>query len=178
MLKPILILAASACLASPCVYAQRGNQNFARASSHADFDHRGGDHHGGHNGHYYFFGGVPYFFPFDAVGFGYPYYGYDYGFGYAAEGPDGPAPYGSGPYGNGPYEGRIDPSGGGQNGPSLPSVVQQQLSKRGYYKGSIDGKFGPQSREALSRFQHANGLQETGRIDEPTLMALGFADHR
>ena len=176
MLKSILIFAAAACLASPCVYAQRGGQNFAHSSSHPNFDHRGGgDHHGGGHGHYYYFGGVPYFFPFYDVGFGYPYYSYDYGFGDAGE-----APYGAGPqpYGSGPYEGRIDQSGGGQNGPSLPSVVQQQLSKRGYYKGTIDGKFGPQSRNALSRFQHANGLQETGRIDEPTLMALGFADHR
>jgi hypothetical protein len=171
MLKPILVLAVAACLASPCVYAQRNSQNVAHPSSHPDFDHRGGNH-GGH-GHYYYFGGVPYFFPFYDVGFGYPYYGYDYGFGYPGGVPDGAAPYG-----NAPYEGKIDPSGGGQNGPSLPAVVQQQLSKRGYYKGSIDGKFGPQSRDALSRFQHANGLQETGRIDEPTLMALGFADRR
>jgi hypothetical protein len=175
MLKTVLPLAAAACLASPCVYAQRGGQNFGHSYSHANFDHHSGGnggHYGDHHGHYYYFGGVPYFFPFYDVGFGYPYYGYDYGFGYPGEAPDG-----LGPYGDGPYQGKIAPSGG-QNGPSLPSVVQQQLAKRGYYKGAIDGQFGPQSRGALSRFQHANGLQETGRIDEPTLMALGFADHR
>jgi hypothetical protein len=168
MLKTILTFSAAVLLLAPCVQAQSrrgGDFAGARAAGHGAVDH----HRGG--GRYYYFGGVPYFFPFYDIGFGYPYYDYDYGY---------PGYYGDVPYGPQPaFEGKIaDGSAPGQNGPSLPTVVQQQLAKRGYYKGSIDGKFGPASRSALSRFQHQNGLQETGRIDEPTLMALGFADHR
>ena len=40
----------------------------------------------------------------------------------------------------------------------------------------MDGQFGPASRSALSRFQQKQGLKETGKIDEPTLEALGFTD--
>ena len=104
-------------------------------------------------------------------GFGGPY-GYGYGDGY-----EGGAGY------PGAYEGRVvnpddrnSPPPG--NGGSLPEAVQRQLSKKGYYKGSIDGQFGPASRDALSRFQREHKLKETGRIDEPTLDALGFTDQR
>ena len=69
-------------------------------------------------------------------------------------------------------------NGGAQGGGSLPEEVQRQLSKRGYYKGSVDGQFGPESRSALSRFQRKQGLKDTGKIDEATLEALGFTDHR
>jgi hypothetical protein len=195
MLKTILSFSAAALLLTPGVRAQGhfiGAGGRAAAAGHAGrADYRG--HYGargGRGGRYFYFGGVPYFFPFDdfAFGFGYPAYAYDYGYpgayGDAAygDGPYGPGPYGpgpGGPDGNGAYQGKItDESEGGRNGPSLPAIVQQQLAKRGYYKGAIDGQFGPASRSALSRFQHKNGLQETGRIDEPTLMALGFSNHQ
>ena len=114
---------------------------------------------------------MPYFYPFFDVGFGYPAYAYGYGVGFNT-------PYGYG-YGDGAYEGRIVQDSAPGSGPrSLPAVVQRQLAQRGYYKGAIDGEFGPASRSALARFQRKNGLNETGRIDEPTLQALGFSDHR
>ncbi len=149
----------------------------ARPSSYRGYNHGGGydhgnrNHHGGYRGHYYYLGGIPYFYPF---GFGYPYYGgfYGDGFGYG---------YGGGyPYGDGAYNGRIadNADNNGAGGGSLPEAVQRQLSKRGYYKGSVDGQFGPESRSALSRFQRKQGLKETGKIDEPTLEALGFTDRR
>jgi hypothetical protein len=174
MIKTFLTLSAAVLLAVPCVQAQ-SRHDFACGGARPAAAYRHGDdgHHygGGGRGRYYFFGGVPYFYPFYDIGFGYPGYAYDYGYGY-------PGFYGDPAYGEAPYEGRIADQSGGPNGPSLPTVVQQQLAKQGYYKGAIDGKFGPESRSALSRFQHRNGLQETGRIDEPTLMALGFSDHR
>jgi hypothetical protein len=183
MWKTFLIFSAAALLMVPCSQAQshRSGSFAGRGGSNGHGDY---GRHGGRGGRYYFFGGTPYFFPFYDVGFGFPAYDYAFGDGYG---------YGYGPYGDGPgapygdpaYEGRIvnnSASGqggpGGQAGPSLPAVVQQQLAKRGYYKGAIDGEFGPASRAALSRFQRKNGLEETGRIDEPTLMALGFSDHR
>ena len=180
MLKTFLILSAAASLAAPCAQAQSHHVS-AAAVGHGSYgraDYRG--HYAGRGGRYFYFGGVPYFYPFFDVGFGYPGYAYDAGYGFYGDsyagGPDG-GPYGGG-YGDAPYQGKItNQPGGGQNGPSLPAVVQQQLAKRGYYKGEVDGKFGPASRSALSRFQEKNGLEATGRIDQPTLMALGFSDH-
>jgi hypothetical protein len=177
MLKTFLIFSASALLMVPCLQAQShrgGPVGSGRAGSYGHGDY--GRHYGGHGGRYYYFGGTPYFFPFYDIGFGFPAYDYAFGDGYGY-GPYGDVP--GGPYGDAPYEGRIvNNSASGQGGPSLPAVVQQQLAKRGYYKGVIDGEFGPASRAALSRFQRKNGLEETGRIDQPTLMALGFSDHR
>ena len=147
--------------------------------------YRGGYHHG--YGRYYYLGGVSFFYPF--YGFGYGYGGF-YGDGFYGG-------YGDGAYGgagtgyngeNGAYEGRISNQGNGRNteggddqqgvGSSLPSAVQRQLAKRGYYKGAVDGQFGAGSRDALKRFQKSQGLKATGNIDEDSLDALGFTDQR
>lgn len=159
--------------------------------------YRGGSRFGGYRGYgyrgnrgrYYYLGGVPYFYPFFDSGFGYPFYGagfYGSGFygggfgGYGGYGAyDG---YGPGAYGAAPYDARIVDEGGNRsnqsNDRSLPTAVQRQLAERGYYKGGIDGEFGEGSRSALRRFQREHRLKDTGRIDEATLQALGFADHR
>ena len=198
--------AARPALASRSAFAARpANGAFGR-SYRGTYGRGGyyGGHHG--YGRYYYLGGVPYFYPFYGYGFGYGYgYGdsfYDNGFyGPGAYGGDGSG-YGDGGYGSGQggayqggdsqggaYRGRItnDQSSGrngaNQNaqdvqgtGPSLPSAVQRQLAKRGYYKGTVDGQFGPSSREALKRFQKSQGLKATGTIDEDSLDALGFTD--
>lgn len=54
------------------------------------------------------------------------------------------------------------------------SNVQAELARRGYYYGSIDGTYGPQTREAILRYQEENGLAVTGMVDQPTLESLGF----
>ena len=204
MMKTLLALCGAVLLAVPALQAQDHRPAFHPQDNHlggGDFGgghalaarhyaggyrgyggYRGGYGYGHHHyGRYYYFGGVPYFYPFFDYGFGYP--GYAYG-GWYGDGFGGP--YGSG-YGDGTYEGRITDEGsdrgqGGAStdaaGPSLPQAVQRQLSKKGYYKGGIDGQFGPASRNALSRFQHDHNLKETGRIDEDTLDALGFTDRR
>lgn len=151
--------------------------------------YRGGYRHGGY-GRYYYLGGIPYFYPFFGYGygygFGYPFYGDGFYGGYGADGAYGAeSGYGNGDQ-NGAYQGRVtngrtgngSDDGAQANGPSLPSAVQRQLAKRGYYRGSVDGEFGPASREALKRFQKSQGLKETGRIDEDSLDALGFTDKR
>ncbi|MDQ6623552.1 MAG: peptidoglycan-binding protein [Verrucomicrobiota bacterium] len=52
--------------------------------------------------------------------------------------------------------------------------VQGALQEQGYYRGELDGTYGPMTREALLGYQRDNGLPETGEIDDQTLSALGF----
>ncbi len=146
----------------------------------------GGNWHGGNwHGHY------PYY------GYRYPYYGY-YGYPYAAAfafglplayaaGYYAAAPYyypnyGYGPgygYSQGYYNGQIvgetAPGYRGQSsGGSVSRSVQSALAAHGYYHGSVDGLFGPQSQQAMAQFQQANGLKVTGLIDSSSMKALGL----
>jgi peptidoglycan hydrolase-like protein with peptidoglycan-binding domain len=50
--------------------------------------------------------------------------------------------------------------------------AQQHLKSQGLYDGAIDGRVGPQTRQALRKFQQQNGLAETARFDQPTLQRL------
>ncbi len=52
--------------------------------------------------------------------------------------------------------------------------TQQQLRSRGYQPGSADGLMGPQTISALRRYQSANGLTVTGKVDSDTLDSLGI----
>jgi peptidoglycan hydrolase-like protein with peptidoglycan-binding domain len=52
-------------------------------------------------------------------------------------------------------------------------AVQRELSQLGYYHGPIDGLIGPQTANAVRRFQSVGKLSVTGQIDSPTLQALG-----
>ena len=51
--------------------------------------------------------------------------------------------------------------------------VQQALQKRGYDPGPIDGILGPQTKEAVRKFQDFYGIKARGEIDNQTLYALG-----
>jgi hypothetical protein len=52
--------------------------------------------------------------------------------------------------------------------------VQQQLQQQGFYRtGKVDGRWGPQTRQAVLSFQQSKGLQATGQLDQQTLDALG-----
>jgi hypothetical protein len=42
--------------------------------------------------------------------------------------------------------------------------VQEALARIGYYAGRIDGRFGPETRAAIRRFQHEIGVETTGVI--------------
>jgi peptidoglycan hydrolase-like protein with peptidoglycan-binding domain len=53
--------------------------------------------------------------------------------------------------------------------------VQSALSKRGYYRGPIDGRIGASSRRAIRAFQSDQGLPVTGLIDHKLLKALQLA---
>ena len=52
------------------------------------------------------------------------------------------------------------------------SLVQQALSRLGYYGGRADGAFGAATGEAVSLFQRSVGLDSTGIADGPTLYRL------
>lgn len=51
--------------------------------------------------------------------------------------------------------------------------VQQNLKDNGYYNGNVDGLMGPQTREAIRKYQKAESLPVTGRLDSQTAGKLG-----
>jgi len=57
---------------------------------------------------------------------------------------------------------------------STAADVQNALARRGYYRGSIDGSLGRQSRQAIARYQEDRGLQVTGDINSSLLRSLGI----
>jgi peptidoglycan hydrolase-like protein with peptidoglycan-binding domain len=52
--------------------------------------------------------------------------------------------------------------------------AQKTLNDRGFRTGGIDGRMGPQTQAALVNFQRAEKLQPSGKLDKPTLTALGI----
>jgi hypothetical protein len=114
-------------------------------------------HHHGHN-NVIFIGGFG--FP-SWWGWGYPYYGYGYGYPYGYYGYGYPYGYGYGDYG---YEYGYG-SGGGQYGSATRSRVaelQRRLSRAGYYRGSVDGILGPQTRRAIRAYEQDHGYADAG----------------
>ncbi len=51
--------------------------------------------------------------------------------------------------------------------------VQESLRDKGYYTASVDGRMGPQTREAISQYQKSENLPVTGRLDGETAGKLG-----
>ncbi len=54
--------------------------------------------------------------------------------------------------------------------------VQQYLTGLGYEAGIADGAIGPKTRDAIKSFESANGLPETGQIDDALLARLTAAN--
>jgi peptidoglycan hydrolase-like protein with peptidoglycan-binding domain len=50
--------------------------------------------------------------------------------------------------------------------------IQAALKKAGFYQGSVDGKIGPKTKEAIIKFQKANGLKADGIVGESTSAEL------
>jgi len=91
------------------------------------------------------------------LGYWYPAYGYDsYNSNYTYDGPI---------YG---YDG-LSPD-------QIIANVQYALQQLGYFAESVDGVLGPVTQQAIADYQLDNGLNVTGAIDRPTLVALGFVD--
>ncbi len=63
---------------------------------------------------------------------------------------------------------------GEQLSQSTMQDVQQQLQQQGFYRnGKVDGRWGPETRQAVEHFQRSKGMQVTGQLDQQTLDALG-----
>jgi hypothetical protein len=108
------------------------------------------------------------FFPW----YGYPYYAYDYY----------PYPYGydAGVYYGGDAndysqdysQGTYDSSN--QYPEATVAAAQQQLARQGYYRGQIDGIFGPETQRAIMRYQRDHRLRVTGYLTIDTRESLGL----
>ena len=53
--------------------------------------------------------------------------------------------------------------------------IQTKLKNWGYYKGSVDGIYGPKTREAVKYFQRKNGLAVDGIVGKKTAAAMGIS---
>src|SRR5580698_1306315 len=54
------------------------------------------------------------------------------------------------------------------------SEIQTALSRGGYFEGEPNGKWDSNTIAAMQKFQSANGLNSSGRIDATTLQKLGL----
>jgi len=75
---------------------------------------------------------------------------------------------GSDYYGQGAYDSSE------QYADSTVASAQGQLARQGYYRGTIDGVFGPETRRAIMRYQGDHGLRVTGSLNTDTVRALGL----
>jgi hypothetical protein len=91
-------------------------------------------------------------YPYGYYGYGYPYYGYGYGYGYPG--------YGYGDYGYGYGYG----NSGQYSSPTRSRVaeLQRRLARAGYYRGSVDGILGPQTRRAIRAYEADHGYADAG----------------
>jgi murein L,D-transpeptidase YcbB/YkuD len=62
------------------------------------------------------------------------------------------------------------------SGPSAERIgeIQQALSRAGFYSGEVTGRWDAETVEAMKRFQQAQGLEPTGRLDALSLQKLGL----
>ncbi len=55
------------------------------------------------------------------------------------------------------------------------SKIQSRLKEWGYYNGAVDGIFGTATRNAVIKFQKANGLTADGIVGSKTMAAMGIS---
>jgi len=60
-----------------------------------------------------------------------------------------------------------------EHNPQVVRSVQEALKQKGYDVGTIDGQLGPNTQGALRQFQQAQGISQSGNLDQQTLSALG-----
>jgi Putative peptidoglycan binding domain len=58
--------------------------------------------------------------------------------------------------------------------PDRISEIQSALARGGYYQGDRTGKWDDNTVAAMQRFQSANGIEASGKIDAPSLQKLGL----
>jgi hypothetical protein len=52
--------------------------------------------------------------------------------------------------------------------------VQKALDKAGFHAGAADGRWGPETSNALKQFQQSKNIQANGTLDQQTLSGLGL----
>jgi hypothetical protein len=62
--------------------------------------------------------------------------------------------------------------------PERYKQIEQALAEKGYFPGNPEGKWGPESVDALKRFQQGQNLSPTGKLDSLSLIALGLGPKR
>ncbi len=71
-------------------------------------------------------------------------------------------------------------SGAGYAAPALSSAtvmqVQTALQQQGFYKGTIDGLWGPETQGALQSYQQAKGLTADGQLGPQTMASLNLSN--
>jgi peptidoglycan hydrolase-like protein with peptidoglycan-binding domain len=55
---------------------------------------------------------------------------------------------------------------------SATAKLQRELAQLNYYNGAIDGRFGPETSQAISYLQRDAGLPQTGQMNSATQAAL------
>jgi hypothetical protein len=58
--------------------------------------------------------------------------------------------------------------------PERISEIQSSLARGGYYQGEPNGKWDASTVGAMQKFQSANGLDPSGKLDAPSLQKLGL----
>jgi peptidoglycan hydrolase-like protein with peptidoglycan-binding domain len=66
-----------------------------------------------------------------------------------------------------------DTSGMNAQSPQAIRQAQRQLKQQGLYNGRVDGKMGPETAQAISKFQQQNGLPQSSQLDQQTMAKLG-----
>ncbi len=69
-----------------------------------------------------------------------------------------------------------DPSTVERTDPATVRTAQRALRDRDHYSGPIDGLVEEETRKGLLRFQEQAGIDATGMVDRPTLVALGILE--
>ena len=147
-------------ISQPADAQMRGGFSGGHFQGHGGFDHRG-------------FGGNRFFFGFGFPGFGfggYPYYPYYHAYYYP---PYYPYPYYP-PYAAYPaaapggYPAAANPGATNAFDHATVREVQDELARRGYDVGPVDGRLGPRTKAAIREYERDAGLPVNG-LPSPSL---------
>ena len=75
---------------------------------------------------------------------------------------------GAGGSGSGTRMGQEERRGQTDVQPGDVRQAQERLKEAGFNPGPVDGQLGAQTKEAIKEYQKAQGLPQTGQLDEPT----------
>ena len=62
--------------------------------------------------------------------------------------------------------------------PARYREIQDALARKGYFQGEANGEWGPESADALKRFQADQNLMPDGKLNSLSLIALGLGPKR